>query len=135
MDRKQILNECCHNQACAELSRANNLALYEIKPRMNTIPNNCEWCDTSFHNNNTIFNNTMYYFNSPTEHKLLCGDCGSRIKTKNEDNDIIFCYKIEPRPTKSSSNPTIPPEERCCSWLYKPATWWSDRMWMLRNDL
>jgi len=25
MDRKQILDECSHKQACAELSRANNL--------------------------------------------------------------------------------------------------------------
>ena len=55
---------------------------------MNTIPNNCEWCDTSFHN-------TMYYFNSPTEHKLLCGDCGEKVKINNEDDDIIFCYKVE----------------------------------------
>ena len=37
----------------------------------------------------------MYYFNSPSEHKLICGDCGEKVKTNNEDDDIIFCYKIK----------------------------------------
>ena len=128
MDRKQILDECSSNQACAELSRANNLSFYKTQPRMTTIPNDCEWCDTSFNNTDTMFNNTMYYFDSPTEHKLLCGDCGSRIQTENADKDIIFCYKIEPRPAKPSSNPTISSVQRCREWC-------SQRWWLLRNDL
>ena len=37
----------------------------------------------------------IYYFNSPSEHKLICGDCGEKVKTNNEDDDIIFCYKIK----------------------------------------
>ena len=87
MNAEQILDKCSHNQACAEMSRANNLAFYKLQPRMNTIPKLCEWCDTSF-------NNTMYYYNSPSEHKLICGDCGEKVKTNNEDDDIIFCYRV-----------------------------------------
>ena len=39
--------------------------------------------------------NVIYYFDSPSEQKLICGDCGEKVKTNNEDDDIIFCYKIE----------------------------------------
>ena len=53
----------------------------------------CEWCDWNCNWGDNIQNNIIYYFNSPSEHKLICGDYGEKVKTNNEDDDIIFCYR------------------------------------------
>ena len=105
MDTEQILDKCDFYRACAEMSRANHLALYTSKTKINNIPKLCEWCDWNCNwsdnlQNNIIYhgqpkNNIMYYFNSPSEHKLICSNCGEKVKTNNEDDDIIFCYKID----------------------------------------
>ena len=95
MDTEQIIDKCNFYKACAEMSRANHLALITSKTKINNIPKMCEWCDWNCNWDENIQNNIIYYFNSPSEHKLLCGDCDEKVKTNNEDDDIIFCYKIE----------------------------------------
>ena len=89
MDTKKIIDEIFMCDACADLSRLNHLHILGNKPRITTIPDNCEWCDYSLESSDSI-----YYYNSPSESKILCDSCGERIKTNNDDNDIIFCYKI-----------------------------------------
>ena len=95
--QKKIHSEVEFNNACAALSRANNLSIYSDKHtkfnKYENIPINCEWCCDNICKN---FKDTpIYYFNTISEELVLCYDCGNRIKTNNEDEDIIFCYKIE----------------------------------------
>jgi len=95
MDPEQIIDKCHFYKTCAEMSRANHLALYTSKTKINNIPKTCEWCDRNCKWDNNPQTNIIYYFDSPSEQKLICGDCGEKVKTNNEDDDIIFCYKIE----------------------------------------
>ena len=27
--------------------------------------------------------------------RMLCGDCGARVRTSNADDDIVFCFPLE----------------------------------------
>jgi hypothetical protein len=93
-----MYDQLTHDRACAHLSRANNLGIYSCPPvrftNADSIPDVCDWCEqTCQAEGPPIFQG--YYYNTPTEECMLCNDCGKRVITTNEDDDIVFCYMLD----------------------------------------